>query len=387
MKEMLIIADNRFPLSYAATTRVFMICKLFQSIGFKTSVFIINVNEKKKFYLNDSKIYCRWFAEKKNCFFVRNENKTKIINAVKARGKKLECIVLYQEILFQMLPILKLSKDLGYKVLAYFDEWYEWEKINRKNFWKVLIHNMNIRLSEYVIAPKIKNKIVISTALKKFYKKGNCFLLPTVVDLEDMMWQREFSKVNDKIVIIYSGWPGGRDDLRLLVEAIDEFSIEEKKHIQLRIYTYSTTDNDLRNHIPEFDRIRKENIGTIEFCGEVTREQVIEQLKQADFSYLVRENKWSNNAALSTKIGESLAAGTPMLCNCTSDIKMYIKDGINGIIIPNMSKDSIRKSIYKILNLSIDKRILMRKNAFKTAEKYFDYKVYKDRLNVFLDKI
>ena len=68
MKEMLIIADNRFPLSYAATTRVFMICKLFQSIGFKTSVFIINVNEKKKFYLNDSKIYCRWFAEKKKFF-------------------------------------------------------------------------------------------------------------------------------------------------------------------------------------------------------------------------------------------------------------------------------------------------------------------------------
>lgn len=385
MKEVLIIASNRFPVSYAATTRVFMICKLFQSIGFQTSVFIINVNEEKRFYLNDSKIYCRWFAEEKNYLFTKD--KTKMIKAIKARGKRLGCIILYQEILFQMFPILKLSKELGCKVLAYFDEWYEWERINRNNFRKVFLHNMDIRFSEYVVAQKIKNKIVISTGLKNFYSKDNCFLLPTMVDLEEEMWQRDFYKECGKIIIMYSGWPGGRDDLRLLVETIDELSAEEKEHIQLLIYTYSTTDNDLRRHIPEFDRIRKENAGIIEFCGEVTREQVIEQLKQADFSYLLRENKWSNNAALSTKIGESLAAGTPMLCNCTSDIKLYIRDGFNGIIIPDMSKDSIRKCLRRIIKLSMDERIMMKKNAYKTAEKFFDYRNYKRGLEVFLDKI
>lgn len=386
MKEIVIIADNRFPLSYAATTRIYMLCKLFQSIGFQTDVYIMNVTEKRRFYLKEARINCRWFMdEKKNYFHNFTENKS-IMNALRSRGSRLKYVVLYQEILFQMLPVLKVSKKCNFKVIAYFDEWYEWEKTNGNIFSKEFFQNLRIRLSEYVAAPKIESKIVISRGLKKFYKSDNCFLLPILVDLQDEIWKKECFVQENKIVIMYAGWPGARDDLKLLVETVDELQIEEKRRILVRIFTYSTTKEDLRQHIPEFDRICKENKGIIEFGGEISRSQVIKELKSADFSYLMRENKWTNNAGFSTKIGESLAAGTPMLCNCTSDIKYYIKDGINGVLISEMSKNAVKISLMKLLNFSMDDRLQMRKNAYKTAERYFDYRRYKERLKNFLNK-
>lgn len=231
-----------------------------------------------------------------------------------------------------------------------------------------------------------KKKIVISRSLKRFYRQDECLLLPTLVDLKEELWKKDPFEVGERIVIIYAGWPGNRDDLRMLVEAVDELSQKQKKRILLRIFTYATSEEYLRTHIPGLDRIKKANQGIIEFMGEVSREQVIEELKKADFSYLLRENKWSNNAGFSTKIGESLAVGTPMFANCTSDIGYYIKDGFNGILIEDVSKRAVRAGLCKILGLSKEQRIEMKENAYRTAEKYFDYRRYKKKMQEFLEK-
>ncbi len=387
LEKILIIADNRFPLSYAATTRIYMLCKLFQSLSFQTEVFIINVHEDRKFDLKEEHINCRWFANESRspgCYLKVND---RVVNIIKNSGKNLKYVVLYQEVLLQTYPIIRLAKKKNFKVLAYFDEWYEWEKAHGKAFWMTFMMNVSIRLSEYVVAPFFKNKIVISRGLKRFYRKSNCFLLPTIVDLKDKIWDRDEFIPKEKIIITYAGWPGGRDDLRMLVEAVDELTSDDKQRIQLRIFTYATTEKDLQNHIPNLKQIRQRNCGIIDFCGEVTREQAIEEIKKSDFSYLLREDKWTNNAGFSTKIGESLAVGTPMFVNCTSDIGYYIKDGKNGILICDMSKEAVCEGLRRILNLTKEERAQLRKNAYKTAERYFDYRQYKGRLKRFLDEI
>lgn len=383
MEEIIIIADNRFPVSNAATTRIYMLCKLFQALNYRTRVFIINVKQKKRFHLSEENIDCRWFADDKTWavrYFKENEAVTE---AVKKR-KNLKYVILYQEVLLQTLAISKMASQCGFEVVAYFDEWYEWGQAGGSGVVDRFAKSMSIRISEYVIAQKIKNKIVISRGLKRFYKRDNCLLLPTMVDMSDEIWEKDYSVTNDKIVILYAGWPGNRDDLRMLVEVVDELSEKEKSKILLRIFTYGTTENDLKVHIPDLERIRRNNRGIIEFCGEVAHEQAIEELKKADFSYLLRENKWSNNAGFSTKIGESLAAGTPLFANCTSDIGYYVKDGFNGILIDDMSKEAVKFSLYKILGLSKEKCMKMKKNAHKTAMRYFDYRQYLEQTEIFL---
>lgn len=385
MEEIIIVASNRFPLSYAATTRVYLLCKLFQSLQYQTTVFIINVHEKKRFDLKEQDIFCRWFPwEDKSPFCELREHK-KVIESIQKR-KNLKYVIVYQEILFQMRSLVDVAKQRGFEVIAYFDEWYEWEKAGESRFLKRMAANSSIRLSEYFTASKFKKKIVISRSLKRFYRHDECLLLPIVVDLEEELWKRDPFEAGERIVIVYAGWPGNRDDLRMLVEAVDELPQKQKKRILLRIFTYATSEEYLKAHIPGLDRIKKVNQGIIEFMGEVSRDQVIEELKKADFSYLLRENKWYNNAVFSTKIGDSLAVGTPMFANCTSDIGYYIKDGFNGIIIEDMSKRAVRAGLHKILELSKEQRIDMKQNAYRTAEKYFDYRRYKKKMREFLEK-
>lgn len=384
MEEIIIVADNRFPLSYAATTRIYMLCKLFQSLQYQTSVFIVNTNERKRFDLKDENIFCRWFPWEDmsplNCL---REHKA-VIESIRKR-KNLKYVIVYQEILFQLRSLVDVADKHGFEVIAYFDEWYEWGKTGDERFSERMARSASIRISEYFTAAKFKKKIVISRGLRRFYRKDDCLVLPILVDLEESLWKRDAFTAGERIVIVYAGWPGNRDDLRLLVEVVDELPGKQKNRISLRIFTYATTEEDLREHIPGFDRMKRDNRGVIEFLGEVSREQVIEELKQADFSYLLRENKWSNNAGFSTKIGESLAVGTPMFANCTSDIGYYIRDGFNGIIVEEMSKDAVRAGLHKILRLSKEQRIAMKQNAYRTAEKFFDYRRYKKKMQCFLE--
>lgn len=385
MDEIIIVADNRFPLSYAATTRIYMLCKLFQSLQYQTTVFIINVHEKRRFDLKEDGIFCRWFPwEDRSPFCALREHK-KVIESIQKR-KNLKYVIVYQEILFQMRSIVDIAKQRGFEVIAYFDEWYEWGKMGDGRFLERMAVSASIRLSEYFTASKFKKKIVISRGLKRFYRKDMCLLLPILVDLKEELWKRDSFEAEEKVVIVYAGWPGNRDDLRILAEAVDELPPEQKRRILLRIFTYATSREELKAHIPTLDRIKKDNQGIIEFVGEVSREQVVEELKRADFSYLLRENQWYNNAVFSTKVGESLAVGTPMFANCTSDIGYYIKDGFNGIIIANMSKSAVKAGLHKIFGLTREQRIAMKQNAYRTAQKYFDYRRYKKKMSRFLEK-
>ena len=384
MEEVIIIADNRFPVSYAATTRVFMICRLFQALNFKTIVYIINVKDKRRFHLAEENIECRWFPNDSTGAVRYFKSQKQLTEAVRVR-KHLKYVILYQEILFQTRDLIKLASQNGFEVIAYFDEWYEWGKTGAAKLSDRLARSLCIRLSEYLTAPEINKKIVISRALKKFYRKDNCLLLPTVVDVKDTVWEREDDTLNDKIVIMYAGWPGNRDDLRTLVETIDELSDNEKRRVFLKVFSYATPKDELRAHIPELDRILRNNRGIIEFAGEVTREKAIAELKRADFSFLLREDKWTNNVVFSTKIGESMAAGVPMFTNETSDIGYYIKDGFNGIIIEEMSKRAVACALQRILRLSEAERKKMRQNAYRTAERFFDFRSYEEPLKKFLE--
>lgn len=385
MDELIIIADNRFPLPCAATTRLYMLCRIFQSLNYKTTVFIINAQEKKRFRLEEENIDCRWFTDDGSCRFHYLAENKKLTEAVKKR-ENLKYVILYQEILVQTLRLHEIAKQQGFEIIAYFDEWYEWGSSGHTKFIDRFTRSLSIRISEYIVAPKIRKKIVISRALKKFYKRDDCLLLPTLVDLDDAVWKRDRFEQGHRIVIVYAGWPANRDDLRMLVEVVDELPQRKKNRILLKIYTYETDRSLLQKLIPDLDRIERENRGIIKFLGKVTRERVIEELKKANFAYLLRKNKWFNNVVFSTKIGESLAAGTPMFANCTSDIGYYIKDGYSGILIDDMSKEAVRNSLERILRLSDDELTAMKINAYKTAKKYFDYRRYNGRMKEFLER-
>ena len=120
--------------------------------------------------------------------------------------------------------------------------------------------------------------------------------------------------------------------------------------------------------------------------GKVPREKVLDNLKEADFTILLRpEDARYAKAGFPTKVTESLASATPVICNLTSDLGMYIKDMENGIIVEGCSGNDVKEAVEKAIKLDFSVWEKICCNARNTAEEFFDYRSFVDKLNSILD--
>ena len=121
----------------------------------------------------------------------------------------------------------------------------------------------------------------------------------------------------------------------------------------------------------------------VKFFGSMPNKDVQKQIMQSDFTLLFRDSKTSNNAGFPTKISESVSLGIPPVTNITSDIGKYIKDGQNGVIVPDPSNlNGIIEKIRSILNMDDDELQKIREGTVKTEGFY--YASYADRFMKFL---
>src|SRR5208282_6294467 len=71
----------------------------------------------------------------------------------------------------------------------------------------------------------------------------------------------------------------------------------------------------------------------LQFVGRMPHSEALQTLAGMDFSILLRPNLRYAHAGFPTKLGESLAMGVPVICNLTSDLGMYVRDGQEGIVV------------------------------------------------------
>ena len=76
-------------------------------------------------------------------------------------------------------------------------------------------------------------------------------------------------------------------------------------------------------------------------------------------------------AGFPTKFSESLACGTPVLTNDSSDIVKYLKEGYNGFLIDTSSFEATCTTLYNALSVDKEKILKMKMNCLEN--KSFDY--------------
>ena len=121
----------------------------------------------------------------------------------------------------------------------------------------------------------------------------------------------------------------------------------------------------------------------IECYGVVPQPKALEIIRNADFSVLLRPNKRYAKAGFPTKYVESLAVGTPVIANYTSDLARYLIDNKTGFVCKSEHKDSLKNSLERIKYLSDSQLQSMRIEARTMAENYFDINSTKDELEKF----
>jgi glycosyltransferase involved in cell wall biosynthesis len=230
---------------------------------------------------------------------------------------------------------------------------------------------VNNRLNTRVVRNPVK-VIAISEFLKDhFVSRGiQTKRIPVIMDVKGARY--ESHRQDDVINLIYAGSPANKDYLKEIILAVQQLDDEEKQKLKLNIYGAS-----------EEQIINSLGVTQLDKCviphGRVAREVVKAALLESDFSLLLRpQNERYTKAGFPTKSVEAMSHGVAMICNLTSDLGMYLRDGENAIIVNDCSVDAMTEAIRKALKLDRASMDRIKRNARITAEINFDYRCWID---------
>lgn len=218
--------------------------------------------------------------------------------------------------------------------------------------------------------------IVISRFLEKHYSNQGTRVIriPTILEIENIPFSS--NTCNKRIRLVYMGVTGRNKEL--LSPIIRVFSNDKNISTRFEFHVYGTTKTQLLKYNPKLKKDLLYIGDSITFFGVVPQKEVQAILVDADYQIFIRPYRESSEAGFPTKLGESMAAGTPVISNLTGDIGLYLQDRRNGFVLHDTSENSLERVLKTVLSLSNDEKRTMRLNARTTAEKYFNYKMYVD---------
>lgn len=381
MKKAIIITENNYPEGDAGAVRQHAFAKMLSEMDY--DVLVIG-------YGKPTKGNVEFYDGIKYISFRENSNKAfRIWNRMMFGNKFYKYIIknyLELDLLFvvDLMPnafkkIIKLKKRYNCTLIHDSVEWYSKEEFKfgkydiaykRKDFTNTKVINENW------------NVIAISTYLKKHFQKlaNKTIRIPVIMDIKKIDFRMKV-KPNDKIVFSYAGGPGKKDFLREIINGFALLNSNELKKIEINII--GVNKQQLIN-LCEVDEKAIDALGTcLKIHGRVERSKAVDYIKNSDYSLLIRdENLRYAKAGFPTKIVESLACGTPPLCNYSSDLELYLEDKKNSIIANGHTSRDVYEAVKKALLITNENdRSLMRENSRKLALSSFDYSVYKDILS------
>lgn len=229
---------------------------------------------------------------------------------------------------------------------------------------------------------KTKNVIAISSMLQEYYRSKGCntMRIPTIVDVDS--YSPGEKAAQKELILAYAGIPWGKDDIRTVIQAITFLTPEERERIEFRLY--GLTEEELRRR-GQLDDSAIRLLGKQVRCfGMIPYEQVRTELYKVDFTVLLRDATRKSTAGFPTKVGESMAAGVPVIANLTSDIGAYLHDGVEGLVCMERSPVSCAETFRRAMNLSHEEKNQMRTAARRQAEASFAFRKYVDVIRSFL---
>lgn len=283
---------------------------------------------------------------------------------------------------YSSLVMLKsfIYRKKGYISIPIITEWYSAGEIEGiKSFFSCCLKKIDIDLRMCIVS-KIAPGIIVASKYLENYYKSHCktLVIPTVINYEQKKWYQDKLDFNQKeINFVYAGSPGKKkDNLTEIIRLIDEAS--EGVSFTIRIVGVSR-DEFLELHPDDLDVA--DNKHCI-FMGYLPHEKCIQVILSSDYSILYRENNRVSNAGFPTKFAESMACGIPQIVTDTSDIRDYIKEDKNGILL---SFDKM-KAVEQIKRIFLSDRYQIDENKKYIKEiKLFDYHNYVEPMREFIN--
>ena len=381
----LIVTIDQFPYGDAGSVRLLSFCKILKDLGHE--VIVIGQADSQPYISNSYQGF-----EYISLRSVSKKYSSRLMNYIGHKTRLKKAIAKFSEsqkidsILITLLPInslfylKRLARKNGIKLYHDSVEWF-----SPQNFkWGYLSFFYLINeLWNRVLIDQQFSVISISSFLNNHFnaRKIHSIRIPVILDTHEIAFQKLNN--SDKLMILYAGSPAKKDYLKEVIEGMSLLNEDELNQIKLNILGANL--HQLTNQCgvnPDHIKKCKESLQII---GRIQREEVIKYLHNADFTVLLRSSELRYaKAGFPTKIAESLATATPVICNLTSDLGLYLKDGKNSIIVESSTAQSFVIALRKALALSKDEKQEMCHIARQTAKMHFDFNSYTKQLEKFL---
>lgn len=292
-------------------------------------------------------------------------------------------LIISSSMVFVSGHLQKLAKRLQVPYIVEQCEWYDYSTFK--------YGKLNPYYREHIRMIEKKNRNVSGIiAISRLFEQHYSFQgvpsvrIPTILDVKNIEYriERDDFKVDRVYHIAFAGSLGkGKEKMEPIFRALIKIN-QTREKIMFDIYGPNEKDlllniggdNDLWNQIQPYINVN----------GRIPQAEVENVVKNADFTIFTRPIRRSSNAGFPTKLAESMVVGTPVITNDTGDISLYLENERNGFLLKSGTEDEIYDVFENIISLNTEQYCCMRQNARRTAENYFDFAVYINKMKKFL---
>ena len=374
----LMVVPSNFPNGDAGAVRDMAFAKIYQELGYE--VFLIGAGRGEKAGIYQEVHYYSLYKEVKSLtdHFIKFVSATR--NYMQQINRIIDEIGTPSMIHINSIPegvignLIKIAERRNIPILHDSTEWYSACEFSRGKLDKAYI--LKDRLNRIVIKKPIRVIGISSYLTDHFKSRGlKAVRIPVIMDVENTGTS---INTDEKIKLIYAGSPAKKDYLKEIVLGVELLSEENQEKLELHIL--GATEDQIKG-LTGLQVLPK----CVKAYGRVPREKVEEVMLQMDFSVLLRpsEERYTK-AGFPTKSVEAMSHGVAMICNLSSDLGMYLKDGENAVIVDGYDEKAFAQSLERVLLMNSAEIDVLKKNARQLTEDEFDYRNWVKKVYEFI---
>ena len=281
--------------------------------------------------------------------------------------------------------IIRKCKVRDVPVILDCTEWYGWEgrKIARN---MLRMGGTEFRLR--VLTRLAGNVICASRWFARTVSGQNHMLLPFVVDATEPKWtpgEVALARPDGVRRFVYSGSPGvGMIKDRLPV-AMQGFAALHEQGVAFEFVVAGMTRDQYLSLRPDHAAMLSGMGDVVQFLGRISHTDSLELIRRADFSVFFRDRNRVSQTGFATKYVEAATLGIPVISNATSDIPLYLHDGINGFLAPGLSRPEIATTLERAARLDDSALLVMKQTCADSSP--FDVPCWQAGATAFLSQL
>ena len=222
--------------------------------------------------------------------------------------------------------------------------------------------------------------------LAKQYTKPSCLHIkvPILVDFNQFYLADKSVKAQVPYIFHAGTLYQQKDGILGMIEAFGK----AKQRINFPIKYILTGELSASSHPDKLKALirRYQLEDSVEFVGYLYRDQIIKYLQSASLVISNRPKSQQDYYGFSTKVGEYLASGTPLLTTNWGEAMNWLEDGKSAYIVEPENTDALADAIVQVFN-NMDESRKIGLAGQEVCRKCFDYRNWSKPLVEFLNQL